>query len=167
MREALMSGFGTERRPSSLYDPATAPDVSSSFRESLRYDRPPLRRFLIFSIPLLILAMALFHFALEALGRAPDPSALSPSGGRALPGWVALATWGLEALSLSALFLLIYNRSGLRLLSGLLTGWIAWVFRGPLLVVTVVGLAGLSPRPWWSLVLSWWGLFSLRRLPLG
>jgi hypothetical protein len=126
-----------------------------------------LRRFLIFSIPLLILAMALFQFALEALGRVPDPDALSPSGGRDLPGWVALATWALEALSLSALFLLIYNRSGLRLLSGLLTGWIAWVFRGPLLVVTVVGLAGLPAAPWWGMAFGWWILYTLCGLLLG
>lgn len=126
-----------------------------------------MRKFLIFSIPLLILAMALFHFALEALGRVPDPAALSPAAGRALPGWVALATWGLEALSLSALFLLIYNRSGLRMLSGLLTGWIAWVFRGPLLVVTVVGLAGLPPAPWWGMAFGWWVLYTLCGLLLG
>src|SRR6185436_8844544 len=143
IRGALMSGSGAGARGLQAYTkPRSSGDGFSSFRESLRYDRPPLRRFLIFSIPLLILAMALFHFALEALGRAPDPTVLSPADGRDLPGWVALATWGLEALSLSALFLLVYSRNGLRWLSGLLTGWIAWVFRGPLLVVTVVGLAG-------------------------
>ena len=133
----------------------------------MRYDRPLLRKFLIFSLPLLILAMALFHFALEALGRAPDPAALSPAAGHALPSWVALATWGLEALSLSALFLLVYNRSGLRMLSGLLTGWIAWVFRGPLLVATVVGLAGLPPAPWWGMAFGWWVLYTLCGLLLG
>lgn len=111
--------------------------------------------------------MALFHFALEAVGRAPDPAALAPSGGRALPGWVALATWTLEALSLSALFLLIHSQSGLRLLSGLLAGWIAWVFRGPLLVVTVVGLAGLPAAPWWGLAFGWWILYTVCGLLLG
>jgi hypothetical protein len=139
----------------------------ASFREGLRYDRLLLRRFLIFSIPLLILAMALFQFALEALGRAPDPSALAPSGGHDLPGWVALATWALEALSLSVLFLLIYGRSGQRMLSGLLTGWIAWVFRGPLLVVTAVGLAGLPAAPWWGMTFGWWILYTLCGLLLG
>lgn len=126
-----------------------------------------MRKFLIFSIPLLILAMALFQFALEALGQAPDPAALSPSGGRVLPGWVALATWALEALSLSALFLLIYSRSGARWTAGLLAGWIAWVFRGPLLVVTVVGLAGLPAAPWWGMAFSWWILYTLCGLLLG
>jgi len=126
-----------------------------------------LRRFVFLSLPLLILAMGLFHFALEATGKAPDPSALAPSGGRVLPQWVALATWTLEALGLSALFLLIHARNGLRWVSGLLTGWIAWVFRGPLLVVTVVELADLPPGPWWSMVFEWWILYSACGLLLG
>lgn len=143
------------------------PLLRPAISQRLRYDRRLLRKFLIFSIPLLILAMALFHFVLEVLGRAPDPAALSPLGGRALPGWVALATWALEALSLSALFLLIYSRSGVRWSAGLLTGWIAWVFRGPLLVVTVVGLAGLPAAPWWSLAFGWLILYTFCGLLLG
>ncbi len=126
-----------------------------------------MRRFLFFAIPLLILFMGFFHFAQEMLGIAPDPSQLAPSGGTTLPGWVALETWALEALALSALFLLLQGRGSSNWLSGLLTGWIAWVFRGPLLVVTVVALAGLPPRPWWSLALSWWVLYSLCGLLLG
>ena len=104
--------------------------------------------------------MGVFQFAMEMLGLQVEPSRLAPGGGIDLPGYVSLATWGLEALGLTALFLLVQSRNG-GWTSGLLTGWIAWVFRGPLLVVTVVGLAGLSPRPWWSLVLSWWVLYSL------
>jgi hypothetical protein len=128
--------------------------------EPLRYDRRPLRRFLLLALPLLILTMAVFQFAMEMLGLQVDPSRLAPGGGIHLPGYVSLATWTLEALGLAALFLLVHSRdSGWT--SGLLTGWIAWVFRGPLLVVTVVGIAGLSPRPWWSLVLSWWVLYSV------
>jgi hypothetical protein len=131
-----------------------------------RYDRPALRRFLIFALPLLVLTMALFRFAEEALGMVPDPAALSASGAVQLPGWVMLATWILEAVGLAALFLLIHGRSG-RWLAGLLTGWVAWVFRGPLLVVTVAGLAGLPPGPWWTLALSWWVLYTLCGLVLG
>lgn len=132
----------------------------------MRYDRAPLRRFLLFALPLLILTMALFQFALEMLGLRVDPARLAPAGGIALPGWVQLATWTLEALGLAALFVLVHGRGG-GWISGLLTGWIAWVFRGPLLVVTVVGLAGLPPRPWWSLALSWWVLYSLCGALLG
>jgi hypothetical protein len=127
----------------------------------LRYHRDPLRRFLLLSLPLLILAMALFHFALEALGKAPNITAISAAGARVLPPWVPLVTWTLEALGLSALFLLIYGRNSMRWLSGLLTGWIAWVFRGPLLVVSVVGIAGLPPAPWWSMAFSWWILYTI------
>lgn len=125
-----------------------------------------LRRFLVFALPLLVLTMALFRFAEEALGMAPDLARLSPLGAVRLPGWVMLATWGLESVGLAALFLMIQGRSG-RWLAGLLAGWIAWVFRGPLLVVTVASLAGLPPGPWWGLVLSWWVLYTLCGLVLG
>ncbi|HSG40242.1 MAG TPA: hypothetical protein VLE27_11435, partial [Thermoanaerobaculia bacterium] len=63
--------------------------------------------------------------------------------------------------------LMIQGRGGSRLVSGLLAGWIAWVFRGPLLVVTVVSLAGLAPGPWWALVFSWWVLYTICGLLLG
>lgn len=126
-----------------------------------------MRKFLVFSLPLLILSMALFHFALEVLGRAPDPALLAPSGGRDLPGWVTLATWVLESVALSALFLLIYGRSGQRWSAGLLTAWVAWVFRGPLLVVTVASLAGLPPGPWWGVAFGWWVLYTVCGLVLG
>ena len=132
----------------------------------LRYDRRTLRRFLIFALPLLVLTMALFSFVLESLGMAPDPAMLSRSGIPPLPGWVVLATWMLEAVGLAALFLLIQGRSG-RWMAGLLTGWIAWVFRGPLLVVTVAGLAGLPAGPWWAMAFSWWVLYTLCGLLVG
>jgi hypothetical protein len=132
----------------------------------LRYDRRVLRRFLLFALPLVVLTMALFRFAEEALGMAPDPARLSFSAAVQLPGWVVLATWFLEAVALTALFLMIQGRGG-RWITGLLTGWIAWVFRGPLLVVTVAGLAGLPPGPWWTLALSWWVLYTLCGLVLG
>jgi hypothetical protein len=133
----------------------------------LRYDRRALRRFLIFALPLLVLTMGLFRFALEALRLAPDPAVLSQSGGTSLPGWVVLGTWILEAVGLAALYLMIQGGSGSRWASGLLAGWIAWIFRGPLLVVTVVGLAGLPPRPWWGMAFSWWILYTLCGLVLG
>jgi hypothetical protein len=133
----------------------------------LRYDRRALKRFLIFALPLLVLTMGLFRFALEVLHRAPDPAALSTSTVASLPGGVVLATWILEAVGLAALYLLILKPGGSRIAAGLLAGWIAWVFRGPLLVVTVVGLAGLPPRPWWGMAFSWWILYTLCGLVLG
>jgi len=132
----------------------------------LRYDPPALRRFLAIALPLLLLTMALFRFALEMLRMAPDPAALSRSGIPPLPAAVTLATWVLEAIALAALFLLIQGRGASRWTVGLLTGWIAWVFRGPLLVVTVVGLAGLPARPWWGMAFSWWVLYTVCGLVL-
>ena len=126
-----------------------------------------MRRFLFLALPLLVLAMAVYRFGLEVLGMAPDPALLSASAPPRLPGWVALATWELESIGLAALFLMIQGRGGSRLVSGLLTGWIAWVFRGPLLVVTAVSLAGLAPGPWWALAFSWWILYTICGLLLG
>lgn len=126
-----------------------------------------MRRFLFLALPLLVLAMALYRFGLEILGMAPDPALLSPSAPPRLPGWVVLATWGLESVGLAALFLMIQGRGGSRLVSGLLAGWIAWVFRGPLLVVTAVSLAGLAAGPWWALAFSWWILYTICGLLLG
>jgi hypothetical protein len=104
--------------------------------------------------------MALFHRGVEALGRAPEPV-------RELPVLVQVGTWVLEALALSALYLLVQTSGGGRLLNGLLTGWIAWVFRGPLLVVSVVTIAGQSPGPWWSMAFAWFVLYTTCGLLLG
>ena len=125
-----------------------------------------MRRFLLFSIPLLIVTMGLFQLGLETFRLEVDPGALAPGGGVDLPGWIRLATWALESLALSTLFVLVHGR-GWGWVSGLLTGWIAWVFRGPLLVITMAGYAGLPSAPWWSLVLRWWVLYSLCGLLLG
>src|SRR6202158_486392 len=99
----------------------------------MRYDRRPLRRFLVLALPALVLAMALFRSALEALGRLPVLLAAAPElRQRRL---VVFLTWLREAVALSALYLLVQGSGGSRLLNGVLTGWIAWVFRGPLLVI--------------------------------
>jgi hypothetical protein len=130
----------------------------------MRYDRPPLRRFLVLALPVLVLTMALFRSGVEALGRAP---ALLHSPPVTLPAWVVVGTWLLEAVALAALYLLVQASGGGRLLNGLLTGWIAWVFRGPLLVVAVVTLAGQPAGPWWSMTFSWWVLYTVCGLLLG
>jgi hypothetical protein len=130
----------------------------------LGYDRRALRKFLLFSLPLLVLTMAIVRGLLAAVGRTPELARLAGAG---LPAWVLIGTWLLEALGLSALFLLIQGGGGNRLLNGLLTGWIAWVFRGPLLVVAVVTLGGLPAAPWWSMAISWWFLYTVCGLLLG
>jgi hypothetical protein len=131
----------------------------------MRYDRPPLRRFLVLALPTLVLVMALFRSGVEAMGRAP---ALLSSAPQVPRQWlVVVGTWLLEAMALCALYLLVQASGGSRLLNGLLTGWIAWVFRGPLLVVAVVTLAGQPAGPWWSMTFSWWVLYSVCGLLLG
>src|ERR1700687_2907066 len=131
----------------------------------MRYDRRPLRRFLVLALPALVLAMALFRSALEALGRLPVLLAAAPEL-RQRPV-VVILTWLLEAVALSALYLLVQGSGGSRLLNGVLTGWIAWVFRGPLLVIAVVTLAGQPAGPWWSMTFSWWVLYTICGLLLG
>jgi hypothetical protein len=123
-----------------------------------------LRRFLFFSLPLLLLTMAVFQFALEAFHQTITPAGALPG----LPGWVVLGTWFLESLGLCCLYLLIHGAGGGgRFWNGLVTGWIAWVFRGPLLVISVVTLGGLPPAPWWALTFRWWFLYTGCGLLLG
>lgn len=135
----------------------------------MRYHRLPLRRFILLALPLVLLAIAVFHFALEALGLA-DGQGLAARLGAApagmLPAWALAGTWVLEAVALTALFLLVQVRE-VWWLDGLLAGWIAWVFRGPLLVVTLVAAAGVKPGPWWTLAFYWLVLYSFCGLLLG
>lgn len=135
----------------------------------MRYHRFPLRRFILLALPLVLLAIAVFHFALEALGLADGQGLAIRLGtvpAAALPAWALAGTWVLEAVALTALFLLVQVRE-VWWLDGLLAGWIAWVFRGPLLVVTLVAAAGVKPGPWWTLAFYWLVLYSLCGLLLG
>jgi hypothetical protein len=107
-------------------------------------------RFLVFALPLLLVAMALFGFVTDQFGLEPRTAALGPLGlERAAPPPAALtlATWGIEALALAALFLLLQGRGGAWWIDGLLTGALAWVFRGPLLVATIALLSRLPRQP--------------------
>lgn len=107
----------------------------------------------------MVLTLGLFTFALEALGLQSAPALRA--AGQALPPHFVLGTWLLEAVGLSALFLILEGRTASRTLDGLLTGWIAWVFRGPLLVLTVVAVTHQSPDLWWSLALRWLAVYTL------
>lgn len=124
-------------------------------------------RFLLFSLPLLLLLIAVFNLVLEVIGQAPD---LGPLVGWhasvwGLPGAYVLGTWALEAVALTALYLLVDARGGWAWVNGLATGWIAWVFRGPLLVMTASGAGGLHDA-WWSLASRWLILYTLAGLLL-
>jgi hypothetical protein len=65
-----------------------------------------------------------------------------------------------------ALFLVTQGRAGSWWLDGLLAGWLAWVFRGPLLVLTVTVAAHQSQEAWWRIVFGWWVLYSCCGLAL-
>jgi hypothetical protein len=107
-------------------------------------------RYLVFALPLLLVAMAAFGFVVEQAGLEPQTSALAPLGAERSgppPAGVTLAAWAIEAVALAALFLLVQGRGGNWWLDGLLTGGLAWVFRGPLLVAAVATLSRLPRQP--------------------
>jgi len=120
-------------------------------------------RFLFFALLVLLLFQAGFAVAGDAFGFAPETRALAGRvhGPARVPTTVQLAAWLLESTALLALFLLVQGRSGSWWLDGLATGWIAWVFRGPLLVFAAVALGGLPRQPWWALAFQWLTLYSL------
>lgn len=119
-------------------------------------------RFLLLAFPLLVLLLAAFGFVVDQLQ--PDPGGLWPST-TPVQGLGVVASWVLEAVALLALFLLLEGRFRRRLWDGLAAAWIAWVFRGPLLVVTVAA-AGEPRLPWWRLSLAWWVLYTAAGLLL-
>lgn len=118
---------------------------------SLRYHPAILVRFLVLSLPLLLLALAVSHFAAEALELAVP----------ALPAQYLLGLWVIEALGLVALFLLVRVRSLNRWVAGLAASWAAWIFRGPVLALTAGGVARLQAGSWSGLILSWLVLYTV------
>lgn len=126
-------------------------------------------RFTAYALPLLILLLAVFGFAVEVLD-------LEPAGGTAIrlaileqsriPATFVLMAWLMEACGLMALFLVCQGRAGIWWLDGLLSGWLAWVFRGPLLVLTVTVATHQSQDAWWRIVFGWWILYSVCGLAL-
>ncbi len=122
-----------------------------------------MTRFVFLAIVLLLLIEGLFAFAGDYVRLDDGREALAAYGvarlGRA-PAILTLGVWLLEALGLTALFLLLQGRTGAWWLDGLLTGWIAWIFRGPLLVLTVEGITRLPRDPWWGLAMRAFVVYS-------
>lgn len=108
--------------------------------------------------------LAVFSFVVSALGIGPRVGRMDPS---AVPLVPLAGIWALEAAGLVAIFLLAEGRCGARWLDGIVAGSIAWIFRGPLVVVTVVVGAGVPRLPWWHLALAWWFLYVLCGVILG
>ncbi len=126
-------------------------------------------RFTAYALPLLILLLAVFGFAVEVFD-------LEPAGGAVIrlaileqsrvPAAYVLLAWLMEACGLMALYLVAQGRSGAFWLDGLLAGWLGWVFRGPLLVLTVTVAAHQSQQAWWRIVFGWFLLYSACGLAL-
>ncbi len=126
-------------------------------------------RFVTYALPLLILLLALFGLAVEVLDVEPTRGSvikLALLDQEALPAQLVFGTWLVEASGLLALFLLAQGRCGTWWLDGLVAGWLGWIFRGPLLVVTIVVAARQPHHAWWTLAFGWWVLYSVCRLAL-
>ncbi len=126
-------------------------------------------RFIVYAVPLLILLLALFGFAVELLDAEPRRGSvirLALFEQPQVPGKLVVGAWLVEVSGLIALFLLAQGRFAVWWLDGLVAGWVAWVFRGPLLVITIVVAARQPQDPWWKLAFGWWVLYSVCGLSL-
>lgn len=126
-------------------------------------------RFLTYAVPMLLLLFACFGFVVDVLELEPRSGAIVKlpvfEQGR-VSGTVVLGIWLMEACGLLALFLMAQGRCGAWWLDGLISGWLAWVFRGPLLVLTLVVAARQPQGPWWDVAFGWWILYSICGLSL-
>lgn len=150
------------RRPLSVASEAGT--FSRPRASALGYDRRVLIRFVFTGFIALMLTMALFGFSVELLGLQPEATELARRGlerSEMIPARYLAGGWALETAGLLALFLLVQGRSGAWWLDGLLAGWIAWIFRGPVLVLSVVTTTRLPREPWYSLSLRWLLLYSV------
>jgi hypothetical protein len=112
-----------------------------------------LFRFLLLAVLLTVLLIGICTLAFDAA----DGGRFGPR----LDGKGVLGGWLLEATALTALFLLIQGRGGSWWLDGLLAGWLAWIFRGPVLLLTVAELQNGVGEPLWTLTLRWLLTYSL------
>ena len=127
-------------------------------------------RFLSIALPLVILLLALFGVVASALDLEPRAGSvirLALWEQPRVPASVVLGAWLMEACGLLALFLITWGRCGSWWLDGLVAAWLGWVFRGPLLVLTVVVATRQPQDPWWRLAFAWFLLYSLIGLVLG
>ena len=123
----------------------------------LGYHRKTLLRFLFLAFPTLAILLAMFQLGLDRLGL---------EGPVDLPTRLLLGRLVLEAAGLIALFLMMRGGQVNRWFAGLAAGWVGWIFRGPVLMLTVAGSGRLAPSSWWNLVLAWLVLYTLCGLVL-
>lgn len=113
----------------------------------------PTARFLALALPTAMLVLALAGFAAETLGLGPDLAPLAARGiGRpgGLPTGVRALALAFEATALVALYLLVRGRGAARLFDGVTAGLAAWLFRGPILVLSIAQLTRLPTDPFWQ-----------------
>jgi hypothetical protein len=127
--------------------------ASRSLPVPVGYHRPPLLRFVLLAILSTVLLLGTAALVFDALD--------DGSSGRRLDGAVVLGGWVLEAMALTALFLLIQGRASAWWLDGLLTAGLAWIFRGPVLVLQVADVLGDNSVHWWHLSQRWLLVYSL------
>lgn len=128
-----------------------------------------MARFLAIALPLLFLLMAIFAVATAVPALGPPMDDLARRGlerREPLPLPTAAGGWLVETLALTGLFLMIQGRGGSWWLDGVMTGLVAWVFRGPILVLSVVSLSRLGSDPWWPMSLRWLLLYVVCGLTL-
>jgi hypothetical protein len=112
-----------------------------------------LIRFLALALPAAVLVLALVSFLGAALGYGPELGPLAQRGvarPQGLPQPVAALAVVFEATALVTFYLLIAGRTGGGVVDGAIAGLAAWLFRGPLLVLTVAHLTRLPTEPFWQ-----------------
>lgn len=125
----------------------------------LGYHRPPLLRFVLLALLLTILLIGIGSLVADFA----DGGRFGPR----LEGRFVLGGWLLQAVGLVALFLLIQGRGGAWWVDGLLAGWLAWIFRGPVLVLALAENARASAASGWSIAARWLLIYTVCGLVLG
>lgn len=110
-----------------------------------------MARFVLLALLVGMLLLACAEPALNATGLAGGSAELARAGlaPGALPGHLRLGSWLLEAAALTVLVLLLTGRTGRWWLEGLAAGLLAWIFRGPLTVLSALATARLPVEPFW------------------
>ena len=113
-----------------------------------------MSRFLVLAIPLALLVLMAGASLVDAAGWGPDLSPLAARGVArpdGAPLRITLVSGLLEATALVALTLLLAGRTARWWSDGLACGLVAWIFRGPLLVLAVSALTRLPVAPFATL----------------
>jgi len=110
-------------------------------------------RFLLLAVPLAVLVLALAAAGADLVGWGVDTDPLAARGvarPEGLPRGYEAAALLFEGVALVALYLLLEGRTGIWWLDGVAAGFAAWLFRGPILVLTVAALTRLPTEPFWQ-----------------